>query len=626
MLRSMSDRPLETRRLAAILAADMVGYSRHMQVDEAATLSALRAARSEVIDPAIARGGGTIFKTTGDGLLCEFASAVAATQCALDIQHLLPPIAGDTPGRFRIGVSLGEIVVDGDDRFGDGVNLAARLEGVAPPGGVTVSSQVREQCEGKLAARFVSRGPLALKNLATPVEVFDVVPADGPVRATARARPFARRHALMAALAVAVLAGAGIAAWTLTRPGPPSVEVAQRSAPLIAVLPFANQSGDAGQDYVSDGITEDVIAALGRFSSLAVLARNAVMPFKGRATGAAEAVQKLGARYVVEGSFRRAADRVRIQARLTDAQDGRVLWSDRFDGSANELFKVQDELVQQIAGTLASQVDRVERERSVHKPTDNLAAYDLVLRGRALLDSASRSAIVQARGLFERAVAADPNYADARVWLARALYFYVQYGYTETPLETAKEAEALALEALRLDPRNGLAHAMLGTLLTHFGRYEDSLASIDRALSINANDAESHYERAGVLTWSGRLEEAREAFELARRLDPVTASRPDYLFIDALLSLLMRQPDRARATIEGRLAQTPRFAPLHLLLAIAYGELGRDEEARRMAAIARRLDPVSDLSRFGPCWPARHRHACRPGRRARRTGTACRRR
>lgn len=590
----------ETRRLAAIMAIDMVGFSRHMQRDEGATLTALRSARGEVIDPAIAKRGGRIFKTTGDGVLAEFASVVGATQSALDIQLGLKPPAGEgAPGVFRIGVSLGEVVVDGDDVYGDGVNLAARLEGVAAPGGIAVSPPVREQSEGKIAARFVSRGRVALKNLAEPVEVFDVVPAGRAAPRFAASRRRRDTLAIAAAALVVVAAAAGAAGWMGLRPVPRSADLPQRAGPLIAVLPFANQSGDAGQDYFSDGVTEDVIAALGRFSSLAVLSRNAVMPMKGITVSASDVHRKLGARYVVEGNVRRADDRVRIQARLTDAKDGHVLWSDRFDGSARELFQVQDELVQQIAGSLATQVGRVERERSARKPTENLMAYDLVLRGRALLDRSTRSAFVEARGLFERAIELDPKFAGARARLGQVLYFYVQYGFTESPLDTAQQAEALIRQAIEIDANNANAHGALGQLLTYFERYDDALASIDRALSINPSDAESLYSRAIVLFWASRLEDSRRAFELAQRLDPATASRPDSLFIAATTALLTGQVEQARAMLEGRLQPLPRFAPLYVILAIAYHDLGRKADAAQAASMARRLDPFLDPERFG---------------------------
>ncbi|HYC64864.1 MAG TPA: hypothetical protein VEC14_09050, partial [Reyranellaceae bacterium] len=257
------------------------------------------------------------------------------------------------------------------------------------------------------------------------------------------------------------------------------------------------------------------------------------------------------------------------------------------------------ELVQQIAGTLAAQVGRVERDRVNRKPTDNLDAYDLVLRGRALLDRSTRAAFVEARGLFERAMAMDAKYADARVWLGQVLYFYVQYGFTESPLETAQQAEMLMRQALEIDPANTLAHSALGQLLTYFERYDDALAAIDHALAINASDAESHYARAVVLFWSSRLEESRQAFALAQRLDPATAYRPDRLFISATGELLSGQPEKTRALLEGRLQPLHRYSPLYVILAIAYGELGRANDAAQAAAAAKRLDPFLSPERFG---------------------------
>ncbi len=600
-----SERPNETRRLAAILAIDMVGYSRHLRLDEQGTLTALRTARTLAIDPAIARRAGRIFKTTGDGLLCEFSSVVAATQCALDIQHGLPvPPTADAPGHFRIGVSLGEIVVDGEDMYGDGVNLAARLQAVAQAGGVAVSRLVRDQTAGKLPARFASRGAMALKNVGEPVEVFDVIStdvADARIRDSVEGGAPPRRILRRASAAVAgviVLAVAGLAAAVLLRPTLPANN-ALRAPPLIAVLPFANQSGDPAQEYFSDGITEDVINALGRFSSLSVLARNAVMPFKGRAAGIDEVVQKLGARYIVDGSVRRDGQRVRVQARLTDALGAHVLWSDRFDADASHLFHLQDELVQQIAGTLASKVGRMEQERARRKPAGNLDSYDLALRGRAFLDNTTRASHVEARRLFEAALAADPTNADAKVGLARVFHFYVQYGFTESPLETVRDAERLVRDALRHDPDHAQAYGMLGQLMTYFGRDDEALNAIDRALAINPSDAESLFSRALVLMWVGRIEEARRAFALARRLDPVMAMRPDALFGEAMVHILSGEPDRARAALEGHLDQSPRFATAYVLLAIAYAELNRPADATQAATIVRRLNPFLDLGRFG---------------------------
>lgn len=591
-----------SRRLAAILAIDMVAYSRQMRADEDATLAALKAARRQSIDPAITAAGGRIFKTMGDGLLCEFPSVVAAVSCALEIQRMLAASStGDGDPRFRIGVSLGDVVADSDDLFGDGVNMAARLQSVAQPGGIAVSHVVRDQVGNRLPLTFVSRGRVALKNIPDPVEVFDVVVGK---RSAPVVRPHIRRLAIAAGTILAVV-GAGLAAWRLNLlPSlfdSGSVVVAASStsekAPLVAVLPFANRSGDSSQDYFSDGMTEDIIAALGQFRGLAVLARSAVMPFKSTATPPDEIARRLGARYVVEGDVRRSGDRVRVQARLSDAQGGQVLWSDRFDGDARDLFALQDELVRQVAGTLASRVGRVEQERIVRKPFANPTAYELVLRGRALVEKEERKDLVEARGYFEQALSVSPGSADARIGLARVFYAYVQYGYTASITETLADAEKQLRDALRLDPTNARAQGLLGRVLTYYGRFDEALEAIDRALDLNPSDSEAQFARGSVLLWSGRTAEALRALEIGRRLDPYLTT--ERFFAVALANFLLGRPDKSLAELTAAVAQSPRYQSLYVLLAIANIELGREDDAKAAAAMAKRLDPFFDGTRFG---------------------------
>lgn len=591
-----------TRRLAAIVAADVVGYSRLMGLDEPGTLAALKAHRA-AIDPLFAARGGRIVKTTGDGLLLEFASVVDAVAAAIDAQRAVAERNKDVPAdrriAFRMGINVGDIVIDGDDIFGDGVNVAARIEALARPGGICITDRVREDLQGRLAFACEDMGEQTLKNIARPVRVLRLDPTGETNVAPSPAPTRSRRLRYVAgAIALGLVCSALAGAWLLSWRQPAPVESAARSAPLVAVLPFVNQSGDPAQEYFSDGLTEDVIAALGRFTSLAVLARNAIMPLKGQPTGVDAAVRTLGARYVVEGSVLRVGDRVRVQAKLIDAQGSRVMWTDRFDGDAKNLFQLQDELVQQIAGTLASQVGRMEQDRARQRPTQSLDAYDLTLRGRAQLDRGTRASYVEARGFFERALAIDPNYADAHLGLALVHYFYVQYGHAEAPGEAIRQAEELVREALRGDPGHAQAHGLLGRLLTLSGRYEDALAAIDRALAINPSDAENQYARAAVLMWSGRLDEARLASALAQRLEPLRM-QPERLFNVALLELLRGEPQRARAVLEPHVDETPRSRTLHVVLAIAYAQSGRAEEALRSVAVVKRLDPFFDASRFG---------------------------
>ncbi len=590
------------RRLAAILAIDMVAYSRRMNADEEGTIAALRSVRASIIDPAIATAAGRIFKTTGDGLLCEFSSVVAAVSCALEIQRACAASGPqDDRPQFRIGVSLGDVVADGEDLYGDGVNMAARLEGVAQPGGIAVSAVVRQQVGHRLPVAFVSRGRTALKNIPEPVEVFDVLADSLPV-ATHRGR---RRLLLpiAAAAAAALLLLAGGAAWWRfgsgaavevagSRPGPDSAA----TAPLVAVLPLANQSGDASQDFFSDGVTEDIIAALGRFRSLAVLSRSAVMPMKGSSPD--ETARRLGARYVVEGNVRRSGDRVRVQASLTDAQVGQVLWSDRFDGDAKDLFALQDELAQQIAGTIANRVGHVEQERASRRPAMNPTAYELILRGRALANAEDRSKLVRARGYLEQALAIAPTSVEARIGLARVFYNYVQLGFTDSPDEMTSEAEAKLREALRTDPSNAEAYAVLSHILANRERYDDALAAVNKALELNPSDAEAQYARGSVLLWVGRTAEAEKALELGRRLDPYPSV--DTVFAIGLANYLLGRFERARSEMAVATESNSRIrGPLFALLAIVEAELGRADEVRAAVAMVRRQDPFFDPDRFG---------------------------
>lgn len=600
----------EIRRLAAIVALDVVGYSRLMGADEAWTLAALKRQRS-VIDPIVASHGGRLVKTTGDGLLLEFPSAVGAVRAALDVQRQAGAANADQPAdrrlEFRIGINVGDILADSGDIFGDGVNVAARLEQLAHPGGICISGRVHEDLAGRLPISAEDLGEVTLKNIARPLRAYrlEIDPAIDPRRPGPR--PLARRIRTLAIAGGAALVSAlAVILWLALRAdeAPPRSEASALSAPLVAVLPFANQSGDPAQDYFSDGLTEDVISALGRFSSVAVLARNAVTTMKGSRPDAEATRRALGARYIVEGSARRADDRVRVQARLIDGSDGRVLWSDRFDGEGKDVLRLQDELVTQIVGTIASQIGRVEMDRVRRRPPVNFNSYDLTLQARAQVELAyrqrrPRAAYATARALFERALQVDSNNADAQVGIARILQRYVVLGFSESPTETVADAEKIVRDVLRRDPLHAPAHATLGQLLTHTGRFDEALLAIDRALKINGSDAETYAARASVLLWVGRIRDARSANALADRLDPAGSSRHDRLFNAALIELLEGSPDRARLMLEERAAPEPTYSLTYVLLAIAQAQLNRQAELARTVAIIHKLDPLFDAREFG---------------------------
>jgi TolB-like protein/class 3 adenylate cyclase/Flp pilus assembly protein TadD len=594
----------ELRRLAAIVAADVVGYSRLMGRDESGTLAALKAVRRELIDPKIAEHGGRLVKTTGDGLLIEFASVVDAVHCTIELQGAMAERNDAEPEDrrlvLRIGVNEGDIIIDGDDIFGDGVNVAARLQEVAPPGGVCLSSRVYDHVQDRLGGRFEDGGERALKNIARPVRVYlwTPRPADGVVAARPAAKP--RRIVWSLAAAAIVALGAGGWWWISSQPGRSAAAASAPTAssrPGIAVLPFVNLSGDPAQDYFSDGLTEDVIAALGRFGSLTVMARNAVFPFKGKNAKPAEIGRELGVRYIVEGSVRRAGERVRINVQLTDAQAGKLLWSQQYDDELKDVFAVQDSVTRQVAGALAVNLTQVEERRALSKPTDSLDAYDLVLRGRERLQLSTRQANRAARQFFERAAELDPGYADAYAWNGKANLEQAEYGWAEDVNATAERALELGRKAVALDPDSVLGHGVIGLVHLAHGEYEQASAEIDRALALNPSDSIGLQAHAQVLVGLGRIDEAIQAGEAALRFDPLPPITP--LFDLGMAYYLARRHADAIRVLERAIARVPENAAIHALLAAAYAQLGRPQEAARERDALRRVSPFFDIAAFG---------------------------
>jgi TolB-like protein len=427
-----------------------------MGTDEKGTHLALKGHRKELVDPLIAAHKGHIVKTTGDGLLLRFPSIVEAVSCAVEMQSGMAKrnrdIAAGNRIEFRIGVHIGDVIVDKGDVFGDGVNIAARLEQIAPPGGICLSEDAYRQVRGKLDIAIADAGEQNLKNISNPIRVYRIEPS---VAATAGAltppTERKRRWSIWAAAGAAMTVAAILTtvAWValfrdrpdVARTSAPSKPIAVTAMPIIAVLPFANQTGDDGQDYFVDGATEEVINALGRFNTLRVIGRNAVLPYKKRPATQQEIASELGATYLVEGSVRRSASQVRITAQLTESRTGTVLWSDRFDGELADIFEFQDAIARRIAGTLAANIALVEGRRSLDQPKPNPNAFDLVLRARALGHASTRTVNRRFRELIAKAIELDPNYAMARALLAEALYSQAVLGWTEfTDRELARGA------------------------------------------------------------------------------------------------------------------------------------------------------------------------------------------
>jgi len=579
------------RRLAAVLAADVVGYSRLMQADDQATLAALTERRRLFAARAAAHGG-RVVNAPGDSILVEFPSVVAAVQCAVELQRELAALdAGVAEARrmrFRMGIHLGDVLVDGAGIYGDGVNIAARLESACEPGGVALSAAAHEQVRDKLPLSFVDRGEQQVKNIARPVRIY-AVELSGK-RAPRRRLAVGRRSAIAAVLAIAALAGGWWAAQWARAP----VEAA---AATIAVLPFANQSGDPKREYFSDGVTEDIINALGRFSELRVMSHSAVQPYKAAPTLPEQIGRELGVRYLVRGSVRQAGARVRVGVELSEAASGRLLWSERYDAEGKEVFEIQERIARNVAGTLAVKLTGLEQQRAAGKRPESMEAYDLVLRAREHIARADRVGNREARALLARAVQLEPRYAEAYTWLAEAELQRAAYGWIENPEEALRRTEQHARAALAInDPgSNARAHSMLGALHSFTGNFHAALAESERALALNPSDAFAHAQRGSVLLWLGRIEDSIKASETARRFEPRLTSLRAFNLV--LAYFLAGRADAAVAVCESYLGVDR--AELRAVCAAALAEAGHADRAREAAAETKRLQPFFDVQDFG---------------------------
>jgi class 3 adenylate cyclase/Flp pilus assembly protein TadD len=596
------------RRLATILFADIDGYTRLMRADEEQTLTDLRAHLAELVSPVVERFHGRIVKTVGDGVLVEFASAVEAVKSAVELQRGMIERNRDTPTErrqtFRIGLHLGDVIVTDGDVFGDTVNVAARLQALAEPGAVVLSASVYEQVRDKLTLPFRSMGARTLKNLDRPIQAYGL--AAGAL-VESEPRPVAgtrlrRRPVLLAAAAFAgaVVVGGGTVFLTTQRGAldkPVATSSAADTGLSVAVLVFANQSGEAGQDYFSDGLTEDITSALGRFKELTVIAYGAVLPFRGKELPLPEIGKALKARYLVSGTVRRMGSRVRVTVQLSDAANSTQLWSDQYDDELSDIFAVQDRIARRIAGTIATNLQQIALQRSLRKPTDNLDAYDLLLRARALAGEATRSGNRQARVLLERAVQLSPGYSDAYAELADTYFQRATFGWSEFAQSDIETAIRLAQKAIDLDEECVVAHSVLARAYTAIQKYDLGLAESERALKINPSDVEVLLSRAAVLLWAGRIDESINAAELAMRLNVNIG--PEAALNLGIAYLLARRYTDAVRMLEAMRARYPAHPLIDFPLAAAYAELGRTADALDAAEAGKRKNPHFELATFG---------------------------
>ncbi|MCC2665542.1 MAG: hypothetical protein K0S35_3464 [Geminicoccaceae bacterium] len=595
------------RRLAAILAADVVGYSRLMEADEAGTHARLKALRKDLIDPAIARRKGRIVKLTGDGALVEFPSAVGAVLAAAEIQRAMAVQNADLPaGRrldLRIGINLGDVIIEGDDIYGDGVNIAARLEGLAEPGGICVARNVFNQVKGKVDLGFAPAGEHRVKNITEPVTVYRVR-LDGSMLRPARRRSSVWRPGALATAAAAaiILAGGGI--WMLyPRTEAPAQVASERSEPLrlpskpsIAVLPFANLNNDPDQDLFIDGLTNDIITDLSKFSTLFVIAANSTFQYKGKAVNVKDVARDLGVRYVLEGSVQRSNDTLRINAQLIDAPSGHHVWAERYDRDPKNFFAVQNEITRNVVGVIyplgegRGKLQKEELERVAHTPTENLEAYDYFLQAMFYVDHYNEEDNLRARELFEKAVEVDPGYARA---YAKNTWTYILEhfnGWTDAPEAALQRAMEEAKRAIAADPNEPWAHWALASVYLMQRQHDSALQAYRKASELGPSDASTIIEYGWGLSLAGRADDGIPLIEQAMRLNPY---HPDFYY--AVLSdayfVAHRYQDMV-ATLEK--ASQP-YSALYRRLVVGYAQLGRMEEARAALAKYRELEPQGSI-------------------------------
>jgi len=547
------------RRLAAILAADVVGFSRLMTEDEESTLTQLKAHRAELFDPNVAEYNGRIIKLIGDGTLVEFASVVDAVNCAIAIQLALAEAKGAI--RLRIGINLGDVMVEGDDIYGDGVNVAARLEALAEPGGVCISDLVHQSIRAKTDAAFKDIGEQRLKNMDQPVRAWQ---------------------------------------WSGRATNSQDIEKSEPlklpNKPSIAVLPFDNMSGDPEQDYFADGMVEDIITGLSRMKGLFVIARNSSFIYKGKAVDIKQVGRELGVRYVLEGSVRKAGNRIRISGQLIDAATGAHLWADRFDGDMADIFDLQDRVTESVVGAIAPRLEQAEIDRAKRKPTESLDAYDYYLRGMAAFHKFTKTANQEAVTLFSRAFELDAEFAAAYGMAARCYAQRKGFGWGVDLAQESAEARRLARIATSLGQDDAIALAAAGFALIMFGEAADGDAFLDRALAVNPNLAWAWHISGFSKALIGQLDVVVEHATHAMRLSPQDPQSFAMLNVVGLGHYLMGRYDEAFPWAEAALREKPDFLLAASLVAASAALLGRHAEAEKAMARLLEISPGLCLS------------------------------
>jgi adenylate cyclase len=589
----------QSRRLAAILAADVVGYSRLMGADEEGTLERLKALRRELVDPKIAEHHGRIVKTTGDGVLVEFASVVDAVRCAVEVQEAMPErntsVGADSRIELRIGINLGDVIVEGDDLYGDGVNIAARIEALADAGGVFVSNTVHDHVRDRLPFVFEDLGEQQVKNIARPVRVYRVRP-DGPLPnpPLPGLDPGIRGEGSGRGARVG-------AAEPLPLPDKPS----------IAVLPFANMSGDPEQEFFADGIAEDVITSLSRYPFLFVIARNSCFTYRGRAIDVKRVGRELGVRYVLEGSLRKSGNRIRVTAQLVEAESGKHVWAERYDRGLADIFAVQDDITEAVTIAVAPAIADAERHRAMRKLPGSLDAWAAYQRSLWHLSKFTAEDNQVAQKFSQQAIDLDPAFAGPHRGLAEAQFYAAVVFRTRSLSEVQSSMEGLARRAVALDGGDAEAHSWLGVTLLSLSDYEGALAEAERAIALSPNLAIAHGWLGHVLIWSGRPKDGLAEVQRYRRLDPRDPSMAILWMQETVAHYFCCEYEAAAQVAKGVIRSYPDFPLPYRWLAAALGQAGRIDEANQAFQTAATVSPASFeiYVRARPAWFRAEDHA-----------------
>ena len=599
------------RKLAAILSADVKEYSRLMGQDERGTIRTLTAYK-EAMSSLIQEYKGRVVDAPGDNLLAEFGSVVDAVNCAVEIQRELAERNAELPYNrrmeFRIGINLGDIVEEEKRIYGDGVNIAARVESLAEGGGICISGKVHEEVKNKLGLEYEFLGEQEVKNIAEPVPAYRVlsVPGAAAHRVVKAKKTVGRswRNSIIVIVAVLVV-GAGVAIWNFfLRTSPPSVEPASvekmafplPDKPSIAVLPFVNVSGDPEQDYITDGITENIISSLSRVPKIFVIARNSTFTYKGKAVKVQQVAEELGVRYVLEGSVQKSGKSLRITAQLIDAINGHHLWSERYDRELKDMFALQDEIALKIIGAIQVELTEGEQAHLRTKKTENLQAYLKYLQARDHINSVTKEGNTVGRQILKEVIALDPNFSPAYLALGATHWLDILLGSSRSPEESLKQAFKLTKKALALDDSDGSAHTLLGYLYTRIGQYDKAITECEQGIDLSPNSDFAHLYMGLVLSMAGKREEAVRFCEQAIRLSPIP---PGYYFrVLAGRYLLTTRYEEAIIASKKALESAPNDLIAHIVLAAAYVQTGREDEARTEVTEALKINPKFSLKYF----------------------------